>query len=86
MSGWSAFYKTSSGTGTIKSSATVCQEILNEMRKVGHDMDGNGVLLVTTIMTLFVVPVGSFRSHRPSRSRSTYTTNPPRPASPGTGT
>jgi Ribonuclease G/E len=34
-----------SGTGTIKSTATVCQEILNEMRKVGADMDGNGVLL-----------------------------------------
>ena len=34
-----------SGTGTIKSSATVCQEILNEMRKVGNDLDGNGVLL-----------------------------------------
>jgi ribonuclease G len=34
-----------SGSGTIKSSATVCQEILNEMRKVGHDIDGNGVLL-----------------------------------------
>ena len=29
-----------SGTGTIKSSATVCQEILNEMRKVGNDLDG----------------------------------------------
>jgi Rne/Rng family ribonuclease len=34
-----------SGTGTIKSSATVCQEILNEFRKVGNDLDGNGVLL-----------------------------------------
>ncbi|WP_157899598.1 Rne/Rng family ribonuclease [Luteitalea pratensis] len=33
------------GTGTIKSSATVCQEILNEMRKVGNDLDGRGVLL-----------------------------------------
>src|SRR5690606_24681382 len=33
------------GTGTIKSSMTICQDILNEMRKVGHDMDGNGVLL-----------------------------------------
>ena len=33
------------GTGTIKSSATVCQEILNEMRKVGNDLDGHGVLL-----------------------------------------
>ncbi len=34
-----------SGTGTIKSSMTICQDILNEMRKVGHDLDGNGVLL-----------------------------------------
>jgi len=34
-----------SGSGTIKSTATVCQEILNEMRKVGHDLDGHGVLL-----------------------------------------
>ncbi|MCC6162002.1 MAG: Rne/Rng family ribonuclease [Acidobacteria bacterium] len=34
-----------SGTGTIKSSATVCQEILNEFRKVGGDIDGRGVLL-----------------------------------------
>ncbi|WP_291989307.1 Rne/Rng family ribonuclease [Luteitalea sp.] len=34
-----------SGTGTIKSSATVCQEILNEFRKVGNDLDGHGVLL-----------------------------------------
>ena len=33
------------GTGTIKSSATVCQEILNEFRKVGNDLDGHGVLL-----------------------------------------
>ncbi len=33
------------GTGTIKSSATVCQEILNEFRKVGNDLDGQGVLL-----------------------------------------
>src|SRR6187402_1557320 len=34
-----------SGTGVIKSSATVCLEILNEMRKVGNDLDGRGVLL-----------------------------------------
>ncbi len=33
------------GTGTIKSSMTICQDILNEMRKVGHDLDGQGVLL-----------------------------------------
>jgi ribonuclease G len=34
-----------SGTGTIKSSSTVCYEILTEMRKVGTDLDGAGVLL-----------------------------------------
>lgn len=34
-----------SGAGTIKSSATVCYEILSEMRKVGADLDGPGVLL-----------------------------------------
>lgn len=34
-----------SGSGTIKSSMTICQDILNEMRKVGHDIDGHGVLL-----------------------------------------
>ncbi len=34
-----------SGTGTIKSSMTICQDILNEMRKVGPDIDGHGVLL-----------------------------------------
>jgi len=33
------------GTGTIKSSMTICQDILNEMRKVGADLDGHGVLL-----------------------------------------
>lgn len=34
-----------SGTGTIKSSATICYEILSEVRKVGSDLDGPGVLL-----------------------------------------
>src|SRR6188474_3161465 len=34
-----------SGTGTIKSSATICYEILTELRKVGQDLDGQGVLL-----------------------------------------
>jgi ribonuclease G len=33
------------GTGTIKSSATVCYEILSEVKKVGSDLDGPGVLL-----------------------------------------
>ena len=34
-----------SGAGTIKSSATICYEILSEVKKVGSDMDGPGVLL-----------------------------------------
>ena len=34
-----------SGAGTIKSSSTVCYEILTEMKKVGADLDGPGVLL-----------------------------------------
>ncbi len=34
-----------SGAGTIKSSATVCYEILAEVKKVGADLDGPGVLL-----------------------------------------
>ena len=33
------------GAGTIKSSATVCYEILSEVRKVGSELDGPGVLL-----------------------------------------
>ncbi|HET9705782.1 MAG TPA: Rne/Rng family ribonuclease [Vicinamibacterales bacterium] len=33
------------GAGTIKSSATVCYEILSEVKKVGPDLDGPGVLL-----------------------------------------
>jgi ribonuclease G len=34
-----------SGAGTIKSSSTICYEILSEVKKVGSDMDGPGVLL-----------------------------------------
>ncbi len=34
-----------SGTGTIKSSSTVCYEILTEVKKIGPDLDGLGVLL-----------------------------------------
>jgi ribonuclease G len=33
------------GAGTIKSSSTICYEILSEMKKVGTDMNGAGVLL-----------------------------------------
>jgi Rne/Rng family ribonuclease len=33
------------GAGTIKSSSTICYEILAELKKVGTDMDGPGVLL-----------------------------------------
>ncbi|HXG89782.1 MAG TPA: Rne/Rng family ribonuclease [Vicinamibacterales bacterium] len=33
------------GAGTIKSSATICYEILSEVKKVGTEMDGPGVLL-----------------------------------------
>jgi ribonuclease G len=33
------------GGGTIKSSSTICYEILSEVKKVGSDMDGAGVLL-----------------------------------------
>ncbi len=34
-----------SGTGTIKSSATICYEILTEVKKIGADLDGYGVVL-----------------------------------------
>src|SRR5262245_3363260 len=34
-----------SGSGSIKSSATICYEILTELKKVGADLDGQGVLL-----------------------------------------
>jgi ribonuclease G len=33
------------GGGTIKSSSTICYEILSEVKKVGSDLDGAGVLL-----------------------------------------
>ncbi len=34
-----------SGSGAIKSSSTICYEILMEMRKIGPDLDGQGVIL-----------------------------------------
>ncbi len=34
-----------SGTGLIKSSSTICYEILDEVRKVGADIDGAGLVL-----------------------------------------
>ncbi len=34
-----------SGSGTIKSSSTICFEILTELRKIGPDLDGHGVVL-----------------------------------------
>jgi ribonuclease G len=34
-----------SGSGSIKSPFTICYEILTEMRKIGPDLDGQGVLL-----------------------------------------
>jgi ribonuclease G len=34
-----------SGTGTIKSSSTTCYEILDEVRKIGADIDGPGLVL-----------------------------------------
>jgi ribonuclease G len=34
-----------SGTGVIKSSATICYEILSEVKKIGHDLNGQGVVL-----------------------------------------
>jgi ribonuclease G len=34
-----------SGSGSIKSSATICYEILTELRKIGADLDGHGVIL-----------------------------------------
>ncbi|HEX5476048.1 MAG TPA: Rne/Rng family ribonuclease [Vicinamibacterales bacterium] len=34
-----------SGSGSIKSSATICGEILAELKKVGQDLDGEGVML-----------------------------------------
>jgi ribonuclease G len=34
-----------SGSGTIKSSSTICYEILAEVKKVGAELDGHGVVL-----------------------------------------
>ena len=34
-----------SGSGVIKSTSTICYEILDEVRKVGADIDGNGIVL-----------------------------------------
>jgi Rne/Rng family ribonuclease len=34
-----------SGSGSIKSAFTICYEILTEMRKIGPDLDGQGVIL-----------------------------------------
>ncbi len=34
-----------SGTGVIKSSSTICYEILSEVRKIGPEIDGHGILL-----------------------------------------
>jgi Rne/Rng family ribonuclease len=34
-----------SGSGSIKSASTICYEILMEMRKIGPELDGDGVIL-----------------------------------------
>jgi ribonuclease G len=34
-----------SGTGVIKSSSTICYEILSEVRKIGPDLNGHRLLL-----------------------------------------
>jgi ribonuclease G len=34
-----------SGSGSIKSASTICFEILTEIRKIGSDLDGQGVIL-----------------------------------------
>ncbi|MDR7420670.1 MAG: Rne/Rng family ribonuclease [Armatimonadota bacterium] len=34
-----------SGSGVVKSSATICYEILDEVRKIGRDIDGLGVVV-----------------------------------------
>jgi len=34
-----------SGSGVIKSTATICYEILDEVRKIGRDLDGRGLVL-----------------------------------------
>ena len=34
-----------SGTGVIKSTSTICYEILSEVKKIGNDLNGHGVVL-----------------------------------------
>src|SRR5262249_1328979 len=34
-----------SGSGSIRSSATICYEILTELKRIGSDLDGQGILL-----------------------------------------
>ena len=34
-----------SGTGVIKSSSTICYEILSEVKKIGADLNGHSLLL-----------------------------------------
>ncbi len=34
-----------SGSGVIKSTSTICYEILDEVRKIGPELDGPGVVL-----------------------------------------
>jgi ribonuclease G len=34
-----------SGSGSIKSASTICFEIMTEIRKIGHDLDGQGVII-----------------------------------------
>jgi ribonuclease G len=34
-----------SGSGSIKSSSTICYEILSELKKIGPDLDGHGVIV-----------------------------------------
>ena len=34
-----------SGSGSIKSASTICSEILMELRKIGPELDGRGVIL-----------------------------------------
>jgi ribonuclease G len=34
-----------SGTGVIKSTSTICYEILSEVKKIGSELNGHGVVL-----------------------------------------
>jgi len=34
-----------SGSGTIKSSSTICYEIMSELKKIGSELDGHGVIV-----------------------------------------